>query len=43
MKLYTVVPLVSIALAQIIPFDRPLPILISPVAQVVAGQELYYQ
>lgn len=39
---YLLIP-IQLVVAQIVPFDRALPILISPVAQVTAGQELFYQ
>jgi hypothetical protein len=33
----------ALTLAQIVPFNQPLPILTSPVVQAKAGKELYYQ
>jgi len=35
--------LIGLCASQIIPFDQTLPILVAPVAQVQAGQELHYQ
>lgn len=35
--------LFNLSVAQIIPFDHPLPILTSPVLQVAAGRYLHYQ